>query len=128
LLSHRKLASDPRSLGQWGEKRCERFLKRGGLSSLARNYACKSGELDLVMLDTDGTIVFIEVRTRAADTFATPEDSITYAKKTKLLRTARFFLATHNIYDRPCRFDIVTIILGQTGRPKIKHYKNAFIP
>jgi len=124
----RKLLSDPKRLGRWGEKRCERFLKRKGLKTLTRNFACRTGEVDLVMADTDGILVFVEVRTIADESFTTPESSITFAKQTKLSRTARYFLATHNIENRPFRFDIVTIVLGPTSRPKLKHYKNAFVP
>ncbi len=128
LLNRRKLLADAKLLGRWGEKRCEKYLKSKGLKTLARNFSCKTGEIDLVMVDTDGSIVFVEVRTKAAETFEPPESSITAPKKARLARTARYFLATHNIEDRPFRFDVVTIVLGQTGREQIKHYKNAFVP
>jgi putative endonuclease len=115
-------------LGRWGEKRCEKFLKRKGLKTLARNFSCKTGEIDLIMVDTDGTIVFVEVKTRADESLTPTESVITTAKKEKAARTARYFLATSNIEDRPYRFDVVTIVLGQTGRPQVRHYENAFAP
>jgi putative endonuclease len=128
VLKRRKLLADRTRLGRWGERRCERFLKKKGLKTLARNFACKTGELDLIMVDTDGSVVFVEVKTRANETFDAAESVITTAKKDKAARTARYFLTTHNIDDRPFRFDVVTIILGQTGRPQIRHYQNAFAP
>lgn len=128
LLNRRKLQADRKLLGRWGEKRCESFLKRKGLKVLARNFSCKTGEIDLVMVDTDGSIVFVEVKTRADETFQPAESVITPAKKAKSFRTARYFLATHDIQDRPFRFDVVTIVLGRTGPPKITHYENAFVP
>jgi putative endonuclease len=128
LLNRRKLLNDKKRLGRWGEKHCEKFLKRKGLKKLARNFSCKTGEIDLVMLDTEGTIVFVEVRTKASESFEPPESTITSAKKTKLCRTAQYFLTTNKIDNRPCRFDIVTIVLGQTGPPKTKHYQNSFVP
>ena len=128
LLNKRKLLTDAKLLGRWGEKRCERFLKTKGLKTLTRNFSCKTGEIDLVMVDTDSSVVFVEVRTKADDNFATPESSITSAKKTRLSRTARYFLAANKIKDRPSRFDIVTIVLQPTGPAKIKHYENAFVP
>jgi len=127
-MNRQKLLSDPKLLGRWGEKRCERYLKSKGLKTLTRNFACKTGEIDLVMVDADSAVVFVEVRTKADVAFASPEASITTPKKTRLLRTARYFLATNNIDDRPFRFDIVTIVVDRTARPKIKHYKNAFVP
>jgi putative endonuclease len=128
LFGRRKLLSDPQRLGRWGEKRCEKYLKRKGLRKLTANFSCKTGEIDLVMVDTDGSIVFVEVRTRATEDFASAESSITFAKKSKSLRAARYFLATNNISDRPVRFDVVTIVLGRSGRPQIRHYENAFVP
>jgi putative endonuclease len=128
LLNRGKLLADRKKLGQWGEKRCESFLKKKGFKKLARNFLCKSGEIDLIMVDSDGAIVFVEVKTRADETFEATESVITPAKKTRMNRAARYFLATHKIKNRPFRFDVVTIVLGQKGRPQIKHYENAFVP
>lgn len=128
LPKKRRLLADKKLLGQWGEKRCERFLKRKGLKVLVRNFSCKTGEIDLIMVDTDGTIVFVEVKTRANENFGQSESAITAAKKNRMLRAARYFLATHDIENRPFRFDVVTIVLGEKGHPQIRHYENAFVP
>jgi putative endonuclease len=128
LLNRGKLLADRKKLGRWGERRCESFLKKKGFKKLARNFSCKSGEIDLIMVDSDGAIVFVEVRTKTDESFGPPEESVTYSKKVKLQRTARYFLATNDIKNRPFRFDVVTIVLGQKGHPQIKHYENAFVP
>jgi len=128
LPNKRKLLADPKLLGRWGEKRCERFLKSKGLKKLARNFLCKTGEIDLVMVDSDASIVFVEVKTKTDETFEPPESVITSAKKNKLFRTARYFLATHNIENRPFRFDVGTTVLGPSGPPQIRHYQNACVP
>jgi putative endonuclease len=128
LPNKRRLLADRELLGRWGEKRCEKFLKRKGLKTLTRNFSCKTGEIDLVMVDSDGTLVFVEVKTRANEDFSTSESAVTPAKKTRMLRTARFFLATNNIENRPFRFDVVTIVLGEKGPEQIRHYESAFTP
>jgi len=128
LFNRCKLLSDRKLLGRWGEKRGEKFLKSKGLKTLARNFSCKAGEIDLVMVDDDGSIVFVEVRSKTDESFSPPEESITYPKRQRLLRTARYFLAAHHIENRPFRFDVVTIVLGQTIREQIRHYENAFVP
>ena len=128
LLNRKGLLSDAKLLGQWGERRCEKFLMSKGLKKLTRNFSCKTGEVDLIMVDTDGTIVFVEVKTRADESFAPARQVVTSTKKTRLKKAARYFLTTHNIDNRPYRFDIVTIVLGQTGPEQINHYKNAFVP
>ena len=128
LWNKQKLLADRGLLGRWGEKRCEKFLKRKGLKTLERNFRCKSGEIDRIMVDTDGTLVFVEVKTRANEDFGPTESAITSAKKKRMLRAAGYFLATHTIEDRPYRFDVVTIVLAEQGPAQIRHYENAFVP
>ncbi len=128
LLNRRRLLADRARLGRWGEKRCERCLKLKGFKTLARNFSCKTGELDLVMVDPDGALVFVEVKTRTGEAFTPVEASITGRKKLRMTRAARYFLAVHDIQDRPCRFDVVTIVLGRSGPPEIRHYESAFVP
>jgi putative endonuclease len=128
LANKRKLLADKKLLGRWGEKRSERFLKRKGFKTLARNFSCKTGEIDLIMVDADGAVVFVEVKTRANESFGPSESAVTSGKKARMLRAARYFLASHNIDERPFRFDVVTIVLEPTGRPQIRHYESAFVP
>ena len=128
FLIRRRLLNDRARLGRWGERRCERYLRNKGLRTLARNYSCKVGELDLVMVDTDGTVVFVEVRSRADESFGPAEATVNAAKRQRVARAARHFLAVHRIEDRPLRFDVVTLVLGRHGPPQIHHFENAFVP
>ena len=128
LRKKSSLSADRVKLGRWGEKHCEKFLRKKGLKPLTRNFSCKTGEIDLIMVDTDGTIVFIEVKTRANEDFAAAEYAVTAVKKKRLHRTARWFLQINNITDRPCRFDVVTIVLNKKTREQITHYPEAFLP
>ena len=125
--NRRKLLADGALLGRWGEKRSERFLKGKGFRTLARNFSCKTGEIDLVMADADGTIVFVEVKSRADEDFAAAESAVTPGKQARMSRAAKYFLSIHRIEQRPCRFDVVTVVLGQKGPVQIRHYQNAFV-
>ncbi|MCU0913313.1 MAG: YraN family protein [Planctomycetes bacterium] len=127
FLIRRRLLKDKARLGRWSERRCERFLRNKGLRTLTRNYSCSWGELDLVMVAGDGTLVFVEVRSRADEGFIAPEATVTPAKRQRVIRAARHFLAVHKIEDRPLRFDVITLVLGRQGPPQIRHYENAFV-
>jgi len=116
------------ALGSWGEKQAERYLKKRGFKLLTRNFRCQSGEIDLIMLDPEQILVFVEVKTRAHEAFSAVESVITQAKKTRMIRAARYFLSTHAIQDRALRFDVVCVIGDQTPRPEIRHYDTAFVP
>jgi putative endonuclease len=128
LPKKRKPLTDKERLGRWGEKHCEKFLKRKGLKTLTRNFSCKTGEIDLIMVDEDGTLVFVEVKTRANEDYSPSESAVNKTKKTRMLRTARYFLAANDIENRPYRFDVVTIVLGEKGPGQTSHYENVFVP
>lgn len=127
-ISRKKLLAEPKLLGQWGERKSERFLRRKGMKTVVRNFSCNAGEIDLVMSDFDSGLVFVEVKSRADEKFSAVESSITPDKRAKLVRTARYFIQTRNIEDIPMRFDVVIVILGDKGRGQIRHYENAFVP
>jgi putative endonuclease len=91
LLKNRKL------LGRWGEKRCERFLRRKGFTTIARNFTCKLGEIDLIATENSGAIVFIEVRTRADESYIQAQETVTPKKQARLIRTAKYFLKTYKV-------------------------------
>lgn len=87
------------------------LLGDAGLKVIARNYSCRHGEIDIIARD-GGTLVFVEVRSRASDAYGGAAASITAAKRERLLKTARHYLATLRSVP-PCRFDAVLI----TARP-----------
>jgi len=87
----------------------------------------RGGELDLVMLDRDGTIVFVEVKTRRSQDAGHPAEAVNAVKQRKLTRLAVMFLKRHGLLERAARFDVVAITWPQ-GKwfPKVEHFKNAF--
>ena len=79
--------------GEDAENRAGAFLQRAGLKLVARNYRCRFGEIDLIVRDGN-TLVFVEVRMRSSDRYGGAAASITAAKRAKLLRAARHYLAS----------------------------------
>lgn len=95
--------------GLQAEHRALRYLKRQGLKLLTKNFACKAGEIDLIMLNGD-TLVFIEVRYRSSVSFGSVASTITRHKQGKIRRTAEIFrLKNPKHRFRTCRFDTVAI-------------------
>lgn len=126
--TRRWLTANPKRLGRWGERQAERFLRRKGLKTLDRNARSRCGEIDRVMVDGDGTIVFVEVKTRLDEDFQPVETAITHTKKRRINNAIRFFEAAHHIENRPYRCDVVVVVLGPRCRPQIRHYEKAFVP
>jgi len=99
------------AVGQVGEDTAERLLTRHGLEIVARNYRTRLGEIDLVARD-GATLVFVEVRSRASAHFGGAIESITAAKRKRLVAAARHYLSKLT-REPPCRFDVVTIEAGE---------------
>jgi putative endonuclease len=127
IFNRKKLLADRYALGRWGERQCEKFLRKKVLKTLTRNFSCKAGEIDLIMVDSDRSIVFAEVKTRTDEEFSPTESVITTPKMDKMAHTARYFISSYDIENRPYRFDVVTVTLGQRGPAEFRHYKNAFV-
>jgi putative endonuclease len=83
-------------------------LKKAKLRLLLRNYRCKMGEIDLIMQDNQ-YLVFLEVRYRSQANYGSSLESITPIKERKLIRTAQYYLLTHQHTTHLARFDIVAI-------------------
>lgn len=93
--------------GADAEARAEAFLIAQGLVKHARNYRCKLGEIDLIMLHQD-TLVFIEVRLRSHQAFANAAESVTIRKQQKIINTAQYYLQQQQLTDKVnCRFDVI---------------------
>lgn len=107
--------------GRPAEDLAAAFLQQQGLELVARNYRCRFGEIDLIARDGE-MLVFVEVRMRASDRFGGAAASITAAKRDKLLRTARHYLAG-KARAPACRFDA---LLVSGANHAIEWLKNAF--
>ncbi len=103
-----------RALGKRGETLAAQKLLSLGYTIRERNWRCAVGELDIVA-EKDGALIFVEVRTRRGDRFGTPEESITPAKRTKLIEVAQTYLDEHGENDRNWRIDVVAIDMGLRG-------------
>ena len=104
----------PHELGIHGERVAEERLVGLGYRILDRNWSWPGGELDLVA-EQNGEIVFVEVKARRSQTFGSPEESITRAKREKLIQTAHVYLGSVKRQDSPWRIDVVAIDMEPDG-------------
>lgn len=95
-------------LGNAAEQLALTYLEQKGLRLLEKNYACRLGEIDLIMED-DSCLIFIEVRLRTNPHYGTGAETVTFAKQKKIIKTAQFFLLGYDIGNRDCRFDVISI-------------------
>ena len=101
--------------GDAAEDRALAHLESAGLRLVARNYRTPGrggGEIDLVMRDRDGTLVFVEVRRRANAGFGGAAASVGGIKQRRIVFAARHFLMRMP-QQPPCRFDVVAVQAGE---------------
>ena len=96
-------------LGRRGEDRAAAFLLAKGYVCLARNWRCKAGEIDLVV-QKDGDIRFVEVKTRRSMTYGGPEEAITAVKLRHMREAAEAWLeAWDGPIPRSYQVDVITL-------------------
>ena len=111
-------------LGKRGEELAVARLEREGYAILERRYRTRCGEIDIVA-DDGGTLVFVEVKARADAEFGTAAEAITPAKRRRVVRMAQDYLIRRGVADRPCRFDVVAVMLGG-AEPAVELFRSAF--
>lgn len=114
------------ALGRWGEDLAVEHLAAAGMQVLDRNWRCAEGELDLVARDSDGTVVFVEVKTRAGTGFGAPAEAVGRVKQRKLRALASRWLAEHPTGRAGLRFDVVGIVRQRGELPLVTHLRGAF--
>lgn len=119
---------DRRDLGERAEALALAHLERAGLSLVERNFRCRFGEIDLVMLEC-GILVYVEVRYRGRGSRVRARTTVHAGKQRRLLRAAEFFLLRHPRWrEAVMRFDVVAIDRAPGGSVGIEWLRDAFRP
>ncbi len=104
------------SLGQLGENQAVLVLKQQGYRILEQNYRSgRWGEVDIIATH-QGSLVFIEVKTRSSAKYGTPLDAISFHKKQKLRRAFEYYKLTHPQTPDSLRFDVVSVQVNPTTK------------
>lgn len=112
-----------KTLGQIGEQTAADYLKSRGYSMIETNWRCPQGEIDLIARQ-DATLVFVEVRTRHADSTEWAFESITPAKQKRLQKLAHAYLSAHQLQHITWRVDLIAIAWRRNAQPIIEHVEN----
>lgn len=114
-----------RALGQAGEDIACAYLEGKKFTIVERGFRMFRGEIDIIARD-GGTLVFVEVKTRADETHGRPEESVTPGKQRQIRRIARGYLLEHPFGDAGCRFDVVSILYRGPDDVRLEHFIDAF--
>lgn len=109
--AHAQVRITTKQKGDAAEDRALHYLQTQGLKLIHRNYRTPGrggGEIDLIMQETDSTLVFVEVRQRVNDRHGGALASVTAVKRRRIVFAARHYLLKYRQMP-PCRFDIVAM-------------------
>jgi len=111
-------------LGKTGEDAATLYLRTKGYKIMSRNYRSRFGEIDIVA-KTGETVVFVEVKTRGKNPVDTPGSAVDVYKRQKLIKTAKCYIISEQLFDTDLRFDVIEVELYGL-HCKIEHIENAF--
>ncbi len=107
--------------GKYGEDLAAKFLAGIDYEIVERNYLIRGGEIDIIALDGETTVI-VEVKLRGGDDFGSAVESITASKIRSLVKTTKFYALEKNIRGG-LRIDLIAIDF-ENGRPVIRHIQN----
>lgn len=120
-----RLPEERRAGGNAAEERACRHLQAAGFTIAGRNFRSPGGEIDIVARKGD-LLVFVEVRSRGDDGIERPEESVTPAKRRRIVAAARRYLSTVPPSSwREARFDVIAIE-GAGEAAVLRHFPAAF--
>src|SRR5690348_3428819 len=94
--------------GRYGEQLAVNHLKAAGYVIVTTNWRCSVGEIDIIA-QKDNVLVFVEVRSRHAETTEFSFESVNKRKQTKLVALANDYIDTHKLEDQIWRIDVIGV-------------------
>lgn len=96
------------ALGRRGEDAAVEWYEAHGYEIVARNWRTRRGEIDAIVR-RNGTIVFVEVKTRTSARYGTGAAAVGWKKQQRIRSLAVGWLADQPDYHRSIRFDVVDV-------------------
>ena len=114
-----------RDLGDFGERVAAAHLEANGYRIRERNFRVREGEVDIIA-ERDGTIVFVEVRTRRGESMGSAAESVTAAKASRIVATAQAYVQAREDCPADQRIDVIALAVAHDGRVlSLEHIESA---
>lgn len=111
--------------GTAGEEKARIYLIEQNYTILETNWRSGHLEIDIIALD-QGTLVFVEVKTRGSDAISSPQQAVNQQKQKNLIRAANSYILKNNCANE-VRFDIISVVQNRQGT-QLEHIRDAYSP
>ena len=111
FLPNNTKPASTKKVGDAAEDEALLYLQQQGLRLVCRNYRTPGrggGEIDLIVRDREGTLVFVEVRRRKSTAHGGAAASVGRVKQGRIVRAAQHYLLQVRTLP-PCRFDVIEV-------------------
>lgn len=108
--------------GKWGEDYVLDFLQKKGYTLVQKNYHCRFGEADLIVLDESGLLTCVEVKTRRSKKYGPAEYCVGKKKLKALAATMNAFLFEHTEFPDAWSLDLAVLEDFSPGSLPVLHY------
>jgi putative endonuclease len=112
-------------MGLRGEEIACAYLEKKKYTIVARRFRLFHGEIDIIARDGK-TLVFVEVKARADESFGRPEEAVTPGKQRQVRKIALGYLVENPLGGDACRFDVISILFGDGSDYRLEHFIDAF--
>ncbi len=120
-----RMAPDHLAFGRACEDLAAEHLSREGYRIVTRNFRARGGEIDIIAGE-GGTLVFVEVKGKHSERLGYPEEMVDRRKIGRIVGAALAWMEGDGWKGRGCRFDVIAVLAGPGGPPKLEHIKGAF--
>ncbi len=119
------MTSDRQRLGQFGERLAVQHLLAKGYRIRDRNVRTREGEIDIIA-EGDGVLAFVEVRARRGDAMGSALESLTAAKRRRLVALAEAYGQDREDLPPERRIDVIALEIAADGRLlSLQHIESA---
>ena len=114
------------TIGRLGERLAEQHLLALGARLLERNYHVQYAEVDL-LLEHEGELVAVEVKTRDVEDPEQPEEAVSWAQLRNIVRGLETYAMDNDLLDVPHRIDVVVIVIEANGEVlRLDHLRSVY--
>lgn len=110
------MTSENITFGKIGENAAANYVLHCGYAIVERNYRTPFGEIDLVLQNSAGFVIFAEVKTRSSTSFGYPEEAVDHRKLNHMIRSANYYIDSKYQDPVPWRIDIIAILFSSNKK------------